>query len=315
MEAWQQIIAQYPILQIICDCLEICVPLALLVAFSGLLYISATAKVMAIARGRSAFDKCARQIALLALILGWILVIGARAWLYYTQSQRVSGASLDFLYELSWMLLSLGALMTTIYYTLWRILKNMPVLHSTLGMISAVQNSIALVAVIFAIRLGTTVAGTDINNLAGLPDIFPTIWNSRIWSAGCYTVPLVFALAGAFSAFWLVLRRKKDDFGRDYYNAMLPWTAGWALFPWSMLWLLLLVSTTLQIWMGIQNATFSIDDSIWDCGRLLLWLLPIPIWIIIRKCAIPMRYKFINFLALLIAVSFIIPWFLELTEI
>lgn len=314
MESWQQVLAAYPLLRTLWDAVCICVPLAALFAYAGLFFLSATAKILSICRKRAAYDKCSRQTALLGLILGWLLLIGIRVWLYYSHPERQDNPSLDFLLEMSWLLLSLGVLLSSIYYTLWRILKNMPILHVTLGMLSAVQNCVALVALLFCLRLSAAVVHPDTAMLR-LPDLFPTSWDSSLWSAACYALPLLFAMPGAFSAFWLVLRRKHDDFGRDYYNSMLPWCAGWAFFPWSLLWLTLLVSTSMQIWLGLDSASFSMDETIWDCARLCLWLLPLAIWFAIRKSAAPMRFKLANFLALLIAISFMIPFFLELSEI
>ena len=47
-------------------------------------FMSATARILSITRRRSSYDKCARQLAVLGLILGWLLLIGGRIWLFFT---------------------------------------------------------------------------------------------------------------------------------------------------------------------------------------------------------------------------------------
>lgn len=314
MNSWQQILAAYPLLQTIWDALAVIVPLATLLAYSGIQYLSATAKILAVSRRRSSYNKCARQIALLALILGWGLLIGSRVWLYLTQGEHVQGSLLTFMLEMSWLLLSLGVLFSSIYYCLWRILKNMPVLHSTIGMISAVQNCIALVCILFTLRLQAVAmpAGTD---ALAVPEVFPESWNAPLWSAACYACPLIFAMAAAISCCWLVIRRKKDDFGRDYYNTMLSWCAAWARNAWAFLWLLLVVSTGLSIWLQSKTGAFDPDAAILDASLVLLWLIPALLWTWVLRSRVPMRESWALFVNFILAGLFMIPWYLELAAV
>lgn len=312
MNSWQQILAAYPLLQTIWDCLIVIVPLATLLAYSGIQYLSATAKILAVSKRRSSYNKCARQIALLALILGWGLLVGSRIWLYFTQGEHAQGSLLNFLMEMSWLLLSLGVLFSSIYYCLWGVLKNMPVLHATLGMISAVQNCIALVCILFTLRLQAAAIPAEADAIA-LPEVFPESWNAPLWSAACYACPLIFALAGAISGCWLAIRRRKDDFGRDYYNAMLPWCAAWARNGWVLLWLLLVSSTALKFWNQIRVAPFDANAGILDASLLLLWLIPALLWAWLIKSRVPMRESWILFVNFVLSGLFMIPWYLELT--
>lgn len=312
MNSWQQFLAAYPILQTLWDSLSVMAPLAILLAYCGIYFISATAKIISISRRRSAFDKCARQSALLGLILGWSLLIGGRVWLYLTQSEHVPGSLENFMLEMSWLLFSLGVLFSSIYYCFWRILKNMPVLHSTIGIISAVQNCISLIVILFTIRLAAAFALPQAEGLA-LPDLFPEAWNAPVWSAACYTIPLIFALAGALIACWLVIRRKADDFGRDYYNQMLRWSASWAKNGWALLWLLLMISLSLNIWLQTREGVFNSQEGIMDVCRALLWLIPCLLWTWVTQAALPLRQSWALFVAAIFAGLFMIPYFLELT--
>ncbi len=309
MNSWQQILAAYPLIQTIWDALAVIAPLAFLFAYSGIFFISATAKIAAIATKRSAYGKCSAQLGMLGLIIGYILVIGGRVWLYYTQGSRPEDSLATFTLEMGWMLLSIGVLLSSIYFCLRNMLKNMPLLLTTIGMISAAQNCIALVIILFAIRVASAAITPEQSSLA-LPDLFPNNWDAPVWSALCYAMPLTLGMAGAAAACWLPMRRKKDDYGRDYYNHMIPWCAGWARNSWLILWLLLLVSTGLQIWPEIERG--NIQEAILDNIRLLLWILPPVCWTIVRHGAVPVRRTWLSFAAIIIASLFMLPYYLQL---
>lgn len=314
MTGWQAVLAEYRFLQTCWDAACVIVPLAMILAFAGLFFISATAKILATARKRSSFDKCSRQLAILGLILGWTLLVGYRVWLYYTQAEHIPGSLQNFMLELGWMLMSMGVLLSSIYYTLWRILKNMPVLHATLGMISATQNCLAFICVLFCIRLCAAATATETSHMA-VADLFPSAWEAPLWTALCVSVPLIFAMAGAFGSCWMSLRRNKDDFGRDYYNQMLPWTTAWARNCWLVLWALLLVSDCLRLWMQYEHGTIDMDASVWMLGRLLLWLIPVLLWTIVCRSKIVIRNRWCLYAGWVIALSFMLPYFLEITLI
>lgn len=313
-DAWQQLVAKWPFLQTIWDALCVIVPLSCMLALAGLYFISSTARIIGVTRKRSAFEKCSRQLAFLGLVIGWSLLVGGRVWLYYTQPQHQEGTLESYMLEMSWMLLSLGVLLSTVFYFLWRPLKNMPILHVTLGMISATQNCLALICILFTVRICATLA-TQAEKALALPVLFPDNWEAPIWTAACYTVPLLFALAAGFGACWLALRRKKDDFGRDYYNTMLPWCAAWAKNCWFVLLFLLVAASALRIWTSMQNAFFDIQIAVYETSSLLLWLIPALCWFYVQKCAMPLRNRWLLFIALLIAMGFTLPYFLEITLI
>lgn len=314
MNSWQQIMAAYPLLQTVWDALIIMIPLAVLIAYAGIFFLSATARIISITRKRSAYNKCSIQIAILGLIFGWTLLVGSRVWLYYTQHLHPVGTLETFLLEMSWLFLSIGVLLSSIYFFLRNVLKNMPILHVTLGMISAVQNCISLLIILFTIRFSSTSVTIEANKLA-LPELFPSNWDDPLWSALCYVLLLVLSLPAAFSSCWLVLRRKRDDFGRDYYNSMLGWCCSWARNAWMSLWCLLLVSTGIQVWQQMQNGIFNTQDAIIDNARILIWLLPPVFWTFVKSSAVPLRQSWLLFVALTGACFFMLPFYLQLTSI
>ena len=314
MNAIHEFLLAYPLLRTSLDIVSVVVPLSVLLAFAGMGFMSATARILSITRRRSSYDKCARQLAVLGLILGWLLLIGGRIWLFFTQDGYTPDSLPSFLVEMSWMLLGIAVLISSLYYALWKALKNMPVLHVTLGVLSGIQGCVAVVSSLAAARFLSALAHPDAAGLT-LGDLFLPAWNAPLWSALCYTLPLVLAMPAAFGALWLPLRRTHDDFGRDHYNTMIPWCAGWARNAWCLLWLLLLVSSGLHIWLHWQDGGFSAQDAVVESSRLLLWLIPVLLWTMVRRSAIALRHKLTLLAALLIAVSFMLPYYLEATSV
>lgn len=312
MDSWQQLLATWPFLQTVADWLIIMLPFAALLAYAGIFFLSATAKIISVSSGRAVYNKCARQTALLGVVLGWLLLAGTRIWIYLNSSHFDPKALDGFMLEISWLLFSIGVLFSSIYYCLWRLLKNMPVLHSTIGMISAVQNCIAIAVGLITIRLITSLALARESRFA-LPTHFPDTWDSPVWSAAACALPLMLALAGALCACWLAWRRKKDDFGRDYYNRFVPWCSAWARNSWAVLWLMLAISTGLQIYAQTQASAFTSAEAITEGGALLLWLIPLLLWTFVIRSTMPMRHVWALFCALIFACAIVTPWFLELT--
>ena len=149
-----------------------------------------------------------------------------------------------------------------------------------------------------------------------IPQLFTPQFGQAYLSALCYTLPLIFALAGAFGAVWLLLRRKADDFGRDYYNTMVPWCTRWARNAWILLWLLLVASSGLEIWQTWQTSgVFMQQDAVFQSVRVLLWLLPALLWTLVVRSATPLRQKPALVIGLLLSMGFTLPYFMELIRL
>ena len=312
MNALEQLLSASPYLRTAFDALSVIVPLAALFAFAGTGFISATARILADTRGRSAFEKCARQLAFVGMMLGWILLVGGRVWLHFTRGVYVPGSVSAYFLEMSWLLLSLGVMLSSVYYTLWSILKNLPILHATIGMISAVQSSFAAVAVLGTVRLLAAIGRPDAATM-GLQDLLPGALSSPLWTAAACTMPLLFAMPAAVGALWLPLRRSRDDFGRDYYNTMIPWCAAWARNAWAVLWLTLITFTVIRISQAGGAEGINAQEAILESIRLLLWLIPVLLWTLVRKSQVALRHRMTLTVALFIAKSFMLPYYLDLT--
>lgn len=312
MNALEQILSAFPHLRTAFDVLSIIVPLSALFAFAGMGFISATARILADTKGRSSFEKCARQLAFLGMMLGWILLVGGRVWLHFTREVYAPGSVGAYFLEMSWLLLSLGVMLSSVYYTLWRVLRDLPILHATIGMISAAQSGFAVVVVLGTARLLAAVAHPEAA-ASGLQNLLPGAWPSPLWTALACTVPLLLAVPAAAGAFWLPLRRARDDFGRDHYNTMIPWCAAWARNAWAVLWLVLVAFTAVRITQTWGSGGFTWQEAILESTRLLLWLIPVLLWTLVRRSPVALRHKPTLAAALLIVMSFMLPYYLDLT--
>lgn len=304
----------YPFLQTGIDALCVTLPLAALLAFAGLGFVSATAKIFSITRKRSSYDKCARQLAMLAMVLGWTLLIAGRVWLFFVQSAYTPDSLPDFMVELSWILLGLAVLISSLYFALWKFLVKTPILHIVMGFVSGMQACIAVAVTLGAARMLSAYTRPDASSIT-LGDIFFPGWLSPFWCALYWTLPLALALAGACGAMWLVIRRKREDFGRDHYNTMIPWCAAWARNAWTIFWLIFLGATVAEIQQSWQGDAFTGRNVALESVKVLIWLAPLALWTIVARSVAPMRHKLSLLAALLLAVAFMLPYYSQVTDL
>lgn len=314
VDALRHLGQSFPLAGMTVEALSIALPLAAILAFAGLGFMSASARALAVTRKRASYEKCARQLALLSLLLGWTLLICGRVWLFFSQDSYTPDSILDFMVEMSWIMLGLAVLINSLYFALWKFLVKLPMLHVSMGVISGIQGIIAAAASLAAARLLTALARPDADMLT-LGHIYMPGFGTPFWCALFWALPLMLALSGGMGAFWLVLRRNYDDFGRDHYNTMLPWCAAWARNAWAVFWVILLASSVFDVQQAWQSNIFTAADAIMESAELLLWLVPALLWAFVARSATPMRHKITLLAALALAVSVMLPFYLNMTEI
>ena len=300
-----------------------------LLALSGLPVMAVAGQTLARMRQRSSYDKCGRQLAVLATVLGLLLTMGGAvlAWLRLAPLLATTageiGGSLSVLGQiplsvraqadmLVWLALACGTFFISLYAALWRTLRSYPALHQTLGLLGTIFSYAALYGVMSvvsadaAFELGEARADT-------LRGIFLPAENSTLWNGVSYLLPLTLSMAGGLGALWLVVRRHRDDYGRDHYTQMLPWCALWARNSWVVLWMLLVGFTAINIWhASLAGETLSMHEMARYGARLLLWLIPGLLWTIVARSATPLRHKLTLLLAMVLAAGFVIPVYMGL---
>ena len=303
-----------PFLRASWDILCVTLPLAMLLAFAGTSCMTVAAQCLAARRRRASYARGARQLSLLGLILGWLLLTGSRVWLFLDETDYALLPSIlpgFSLLEPVWFLLGGAVLAISVCHALWKTLSPMPALHISLGLLCCLLACLALAAALVAARC--LAMCPQAGEAASLKSLFMPGIEQPYWSALCMTLPLSLALAAGCGASWLPLLRRRDDFGRDHYNTMVAWCATWARNAWILLWLLLFFSSAQQIWLHWPSGGFSPTAALHESLQLLLWLLPAPLWAWAAHSALPLRHRLSMFLALLIGIIFVYPYCQKIT--
>ncbi len=311
----QAFFADNPVLQNILDMAAIIIPLSMLFAFCGISILAVSGEVLSLLRRRGFYGKCAMQLSMLGQGLGWTLLVGGRVWLYFLEKDIPGGSTLITIHEVSWLVLGLSVIFSCIYFLLWKTLAQYPGIHIGVGIISALQGILALLLVLVCLRIAA-VASLPQAEEAGitLPQALMPVWGTDYATSLCYIPFLLLAMPAAFGCVWLLLRRKKDDFGRDHYNTVLPWCAAWARNAWGVLWLLLLAASGLEVFRLVQAQMFTPADGVTAGIRVLLWLVPVLLWFMAARSTTPLRHKIGLSLSLVLSCLFTLPFFMGLSS-
>ena len=309
----QAFLADNPVLQNILDMAAIIIPLSMLFAFCGICILTVSGEILGVRRRRSFYGKCAMQLSMLGQGLGWTLLVGGRVWLYFLEQDIPNGSILVTFHEISWMVLGLSVIFSCIYFLLWKTLASYPGIHIGLGVICALQSVLALLLVLASLRT-LAVVNLPLAEETTLLQVLVPVWGTEYATSLCYIPFLLLAMPAAFGCVWLLLRRKKDDYGRDHYNTVLPWCAAWARNAWAIVWLLLLAASVLELSPLLQDGTLETADAVTAGIRVLLWLIPVLFWFIAARSATPLRHKAGLTVSLILSCLFMLPFFMGLSS-
>lgn len=255
-------------------------------------------EITAKARKKIFYDKLAQQITTLTLVLYllFIVCLGSAAGFFSNQIPWLKDWFVNPASPVMMFYITIGiALLGLIPYKYtWKKLKKNKLLHITLGSIGALGGVASILVATVIMQTFFTIQIESPN--PAVPAIpFYTHFqqlpgNASLCLAGIYLI-MALAFAAAASALYLVLRRNKDDFGRDYYKFSLPIVACWALVP-----------TLLQfaasgcivyyicgpnIALPYSNLPVALSFGI----SLLLTIISCTIWIVTLRSETPMRHK------------------------
>lgn len=325
--------------QLMADLALVVLTATALLAVAGLPVMAVAGQSLARMRQRSSYDKCGRQLATLAALLAWLLTVAGAGvvWLRLSPLVRAAeppladGSTLTASLTpmtavnhvlttspqaqadvLVWLALVCGTFFVSLYTFLWRTLRESPALHQALGLLgtvfcyAAVYGVMGVISADAAFELGEPKAES-------LRAIFMPTETSTLWNGLSYLLPLTLGMAGGLGALWLVVRRHRDDFGRDHYTQMLPWCAVWARNSWIVLWLMLVGFTGINLWhVSLDGEPMAFGELSRYGARLLLWLIPGLLWTIVVRSATPLRHKLTLLLAQLLAMGFEVPVYMGL---
>ena len=268
----------------------ICLPLALALGAAGLPMSTAYLAINPPQRVKVLRDKFGQHGATLAIFLGMISLVCLGLTGLILSWKFPDWAS----FWLGWPLpllpmsccLGLAAILLCLYRATWHALRNKTLVRACLGLGSTAMGWIFSYLCLTAFRhfVVSAIAPTvDIDFF--LPPIFSSTW--LIWPQ---TLALSLCLAGGSSALYLIHRREKDDFGRDYYNYCLKLASKWAC-------LALLAAVALQLtlaamlWPQVKDlpvrGVFFWGQALSICASGLACLL----WVEVMRSQTPLRLK------------------------
>lgn len=190
--------------------------------------IAVLGEVTAKSRKRVFFDKYGQQVATMGLTLMTLLMVvyGIGSVIAYAKFPAYVKAVVAQDSPLINTMIATGVLVVAgiLHALTWKKLKNAKAAHIMLGMVAALACFMTVALAVpakLSFFLSLTKEGATINPAAGTM-VLPV--------SAMYTF-LILASAAGLSCAYLVLRRNKDDFGRDYYRFSLNMSARWATLP------------------------------------------------------------------------------------
>ncbi|WP_027720213.1 hypothetical protein [Maridesulfovibrio zosterae] len=255
-------------------------------------------EITAKTRKKIFYDKLAQQITALSLILYFIFIfclagiatffIGKMPWLKDWFMNPHSPVMMFYI--------TLGvALLGLIPYKLsWKKLKKNKPLHVLLGLIGSLGgiSSIHVATVIMQkfFTLQTKTTSPSIPQVPFYTHFYNVPGNAGLCLSGIYLI-MAISFAATAGGLYLVLRRNKDDFGRDYYKFSLPVIAKWALIP-TFAQLLAVVGVIYYLTGSNTQILYQNITTASALGTSLgLVILCCAIWIVTCKSETPIRHK------------------------
>jgi hypothetical protein len=243
----------------------------LVLAAAGSTVVAPASEMLAKARKKVFLDKCGMQLADLGSLLGLCILLGSATGtgvlLYTTPLFRQAYAWPPALAGAA--AAALAVLLLLVYRFTWKPLKKRKGVHVPLGLLSLVASLAALMLVLAVKRQfllqgmpAPDAAASVADSLRDLLAISPT---SAFWILLAQALLLLPTATGALGLVYLLLRRNRDDFGRDYYNFALPYSAKWALFPG-------LAQFGVMLWLGYDLMP-RLGEAVLSNANVTAWLI------------------------------------------
>ena len=276
---------------------------ALAAAGLGAPIVAVLCEISSRTRKKVFLEKLAQQLSAMGLLLQLLtFVVGGvctvllaqklpalSAWALRAQSPIAPVAGAMFL----------ALLASAMYRLTWKSARTARAAHVCIGLLAALA---AIAATLGGVALLRSVAVNGMGEASlGLPLLehfrFPA--GSLAWPLAAQSLALLAAYAGAFGLIHLILRRAKDDFGRDYYRYAPSVAAAWALAP-------MLAALALSGWLYAELPEITRFVVFHGVTAPLLAaagttaLLACLLWLILARSQTPMRLKGLMVLAALL---------------
>jgi hypothetical protein len=268
----------------------VCLPLSLILAAGGLPMTSALLLFSPPKRFKVFRDKYGQQTATFCLLAGVASAVFLAGGGILVRSACPAAAS----FWLGWPLpiapltgcLALSGALALAYRAAWQGLKNNKAAHACLGLGASLAAWIlGYLFVSFFRHFAVSPAG---------PGLDPSLFLPPLASAAWPHLPLVWALsltmAGASTSLYLIHRRDKDDFGRDYYNYSLKLACKWSLFS-ALGAMAALAWLAAMLWPAVRNLPVRTEFFWGESTGLGCLVMACLLWGLVLKSRNPLRLK------------------------
>lgn len=234
-------------------------------------------------------DKLSQQMARLAVLVAFITLVAMGVTLYFLlgsilgmHATHSSSFHPSLIVPVGTGLFSLVLLL--VYTSTFRALRKVKIVHLALILLALVL--MLFQHYTFALGVDFLTRGSVVRNIS---DLFGTPLSSHLMPFAAQTLLMAPGAAGCMGLIYLLMRRTKDDFGRDYYRWAAPAAAKWALvFPFHFAALAWIYS------LSPHPARAAFTEPVVLAvlgGALVLCLLAVVLWILVVRSEHPMRLK------------------------
>ncbi len=265
-------------------------PLSLALAAAGLPLASAVLLMSPPKRVKVFRDKFGQQTATFCLFVGLVALLcmgGAAAFIKFNYPAAAS----------FWLALplplaplaggaALAAVLAAVYRAIWQNMRDNRPVHAALGMAATLAGWITCYLGVSFFR---HFVATPVEPSAD-PALFLPPLESAAWFILGAALALTLTFAGALGSLYLIYRRDKDDFGRDYYNYSLKLACKWSLFS-VLPALAALGAHFAKIWPEVRNLPIR-QTFFWsEAAALAAFVMACLLWTLVIKNQNPLRLK------------------------
>ncbi|GFK95526.1 hypothetical protein NNJEOMEG_03392 [Fundidesulfovibrio magnetotacticus] len=267
-----------------------CLPLALALAASGLPMASAVLLFNPPKRVKVFRDKFGQQTATCALLTGLIALLGLTGGAFALHRLFPAASS----FWLGWPLplgplaggAALCAVLAAVYRATWQAMKDQRALHAGIGSAASLAGfGLGYLFLSFFRHFAVSPLEASADPALFLPPTASTAW---IILPGM--LAMAFCLAGATGSLYLIHRRDKDDFGRDYYVYSLKMACKWALFA-ALAALAAQGGLFAALWPSVRDLPLRPVFFWGEAGGALALLMACLLWGMVTRNQNPMRLK------------------------
>lgn len=268
----------------------VCLPLSLALAAAGLPLTSAVLLFNPPKRVKVFRDKYGQQTATFCLLAGLASLLcmgggGAFIWSRYPAASS---------FWLGWPLplaplagaAALAVALACVYRAVWQGMRDNRGAHAAIGVGATVSGwALGYLFVTFLRHFVVTPVEPQADPALFLPPL-----DSAAWFMLPAALALSLAFAGSTASLYLIARRDKDDFGRDYYNYTLKLASKWALFP-TLAALAACGAHFATLWPAVRNLPLRPFYFWSSAGGLVCFLMACTLWALVMKNQNPLRLK------------------------